>query len=179
MLMAVATVLLPGSALLVDCVAIAWRCLGTAQRVKALGLDVTRAPLFRTDARQASNHFRKSARTARTQLSGERRVRFLPSRRHASARCEGITAMKLSKWEGWLIKSLRNVAQRREDHEPVTLTITLSRGLIQVGWLSQGFQGNGEGATFDQAYQSAWEDQVDKYGRAATGAFAPGTAGIQ
>jgi hypothetical protein len=75
--------------------------------------------------------------------------------------------MKLSKHERYLIRTLRHVDEWVEGQEPLALTITLSRNLVRVRYETQGFQGNGEGHTFDDAYWLAHKDYSNKYMRVA------------
>jgi hypothetical protein len=85
--------------------------------------------------------------------------------------------MKLTPHEQNLIEAIRN-AVMRESGDVLTITIGLERDGVCVRWESHGFQGNGAGSSFDEAYGRAWEDYRQKYGRVVDGEPAAGSSDI-
>jgi len=73
--------------------------------------------------------------------------------------------MKLTSHEQDLIEAIRK-GTSRDPADPLTITISLGGG-ASVRWENQGFQGNGDGLSFDEAYGRAWEDYSAKFVRVA------------
>jgi hypothetical protein len=68
--------------------------------------------------------------------------------------------MELTPHEKNLIEAIRNEA--KNNSSDFTITLSFAGPGVRVRWESQGVQGNGAGASLDEAYQQAWQNHVQK-----------------
>ena len=75
--------------------------------------------------------------------------------------------MNLTFHEANLIEAIRNGT--RANDSDLTVTISFGGAGVSVCWKSQGIQGNGVGTSFDEAYEAAFQDHLQKVGRIISG----------